>query len=310
MKSTIIRSSFLLTLFLTAAISAGSGSSTPPLKGSYPIVLSHGMFGWGQNPAGGGLINAIGLKYFSAADYLRSQGADVYVPTKTALQSNATRGQQMKDLINTWMAAKGYTKVNLMGHSQGGLDARYMITNLGMSSKVRVITTIATPHYGSPIANIVLTVIPSWLQPSVGTVLGTVAGFTLYGNTQQDTIASLKDLTTTGAAAFNSSTPNASATKYFSYSGEVYLNDIIQHPLMWALVPINGTGGLVYGLGIANDGLVPVASAKWGTWKGTPSIPLTSTGVDHLQSANNFLGSWFDLNGFYLSMATNAMNNQ
>jgi len=310
MKIQLKASLILVSVFMTASLSAGGGSSTPPLKGSYPIVLSHGMVGWGENPAGGGLINAISLKYFSAADYLRSQGADVYVPTKTAWNGNAPRAQQMKDLINTWMAAKGYTKVNIFGHSQGGLDSRYMITNLGMSSKIRVHTSIATPHRGSAIADIIDGVLPSWLQPYALTAVGAVTGILLYGDTKQDVQAGLTDLKIAGAAAFNAVTPNVSTVKYFSYSGEVYLNDIIQHPLMFALVPINAIGGMFYGLGAANDGLVSIESAKWGTWKGRPSIPFTSTGADHLQTANNVLGSWFDLNGFYLDMAKNAMANQ
>lgn len=295
---------------LTANLSAGGGSSTPPLKGSYPIVLSHGMMGWGEDPAGGGLISAISLKYFSAADYLRSQGADVYIPTKTALNGNAPRAQQMKDLINTWMAAKGYTKVNIFGHSQGGTDARYMISNLGMASKVGVYTSVATPHRGSAIADIIDNVLPGWLQPYALAAVGSVTGILLYGNSKQDLQAGMIDLKVASAAAFNASTPNVSSVKYYSYGGQVYLNDIIQHPLMWPLVPINAIGGAVYGLGAANDGLVSIQSAKWGTWMGTPAIPLTSTGVDHLQSANNVLGNWFDLNGFYLSMAKNAMANQ
>ncbi|WP_157210341.1 esterase/lipase family protein [Turneriella parva] len=125
------------------------------------------------------------------------------MPTKTALQSHAARAEEMKQLINLWMAANGYTKVNLMGHSQGGLDARYMVANLGMASKVRVLTSIATPHRGAPMADIVLNVIPSWLQPHAVAAVGYLSGILLYGNTKQDLAASLKDLTIAGSAAFN-----------------------------------------------------------------------------------------------------------
>lgn len=79
---------------------------------------------------------------------------------------------------------------------------------------------------------------------------------------------------------------------------------------MGLICPITDIGALFYGQGTQSDCMVPVSSAKWGTYKGTPSVPLYSTGVDHLQSANNVLGNWFDLNGFYLDMAKNAMANQ
>lgn len=308
MKLKQILCTLLLHTSIASGIFAGSGSTTKQLQGSYPIVLSHGMFGWGEGPQT--TPGAISLKYFSAADYLRSQGADVYVPTKTALSSNAARGQQLKDLINQWMASKGYTKVNIMGHSQGGLDSRYMVSNLGMSSKVAVLTSIATPHRGAPLANIVLTVIPSWLQPYVATVFNGLTGLALYGGTKQDLINSLNSLTTDGAVAFNSTTPDAAGVKYYSYGSKVTIPDLIQHPLVGIVCPVTGIGGVFYGQGIESDCVVPFSSAKWGTWKGTPSTPITSTGVDHIQSANNVIGSWFDLNAFYLAMALNAKNNQ
>jgi len=37
-------------------------------------------------------------------------------------------------------------KVHLFAHSMGGLDARHMITHLGMANRVRTLTTIGTPH--------------------------------------------------------------------------------------------------------------------------------------------------------------------
>ncbi|MBS0619673.1 MAG: lipase [Spirochaetes bacterium] len=300
--------SALLCLSGVASLSAGAGSSTNTLKGTYPIVLSHGMFGWGQGPQT--TPGAISLNYFSAVDYLRQQGAAVYVPTKSALSSNASRGQELKNLINQWMAANNYTKVNIMGHSQGGLDARYMISNLGMASKVAVLTTIATPHRGAPLANIVLNVIPSWLQPYVATVFNTMTSLALYGGAKQDLISSLSSLTTSGLASFNATTPDAAGVKYYSYGGKVTIPDLIQHPLVGTVCPVTGIGGVYYGQGLDSDCVVPLSSAKWGTWMGTPSTPITSTGVDHVQSANNIMGSWFDLNGFYQSMALNAKNHQ
>src|SRR5690349_10314178 len=36
-------------LTVVSGLSAGSGSSSTTLNGSYPIILSHGMFGWGAN---------------------------------------------------------------------------------------------------------------------------------------------------------------------------------------------------------------------------------------------------------------------
>lgn len=302
-----------LTIFLACAGSAfasGGGSSSKPLTGSYPIVLSHGLFGWGDTD-GSGLISIV--NYWGGMDsYLKSQGARVYAPGKSPTQSNEVRAGELKTKINYWMAANGYTKVNIMGHSQGGLDSRYMISNLGMSSKVRVLTTISTPHRGSPIADILSAAIPSWLQPFVGAVVQGLVYIAYGGATQQDALAAMASLTKAGLTAFNSYTPNASATRYYSYGSYMTWADPIQHPLMFLIYPACAAGGLFQGQGASNDGLVPYSSQQWGTWKGKPSYSIFTSGVDHLQASNSLNSGnlWYDVEGFYLTMATNAMNNQ
>ena len=56
----------LVAMLATSGIFAGSGSSTPSLNGSYPIVLSHGMFGWGANDTN----SLIGIfKYWKGVDF-------------------------------------------------------------------------------------------------------------------------------------------------------------------------------------------------------------------------------------------------
>ena len=43
--------------------------------------------------------------------------------------------------------------MNIIAHSKGGLDSKYMITKLGMEDKVASLTTLSTPHKGSIIAS-------------------------------------------------------------------------------------------------------------------------------------------------------------
>lgn len=48
-------------------------------------------------------------------------------------------------------------EINLIGHSMGGLDARYLITHLQPEAfTVKTLTTIATPHRGSAFADYLL----------------------------------------------------------------------------------------------------------------------------------------------------------
>ena len=299
----------LASLLVSTSIFASSGgSSSKPLEGSYPIILSHGLFGWGDGSGGiVGIINYWG----GMDDSLREQGASVYAPTKTAANSNEYRAQELKDSIQYYMASTGASKVHIIGHSQGGLDSRYMIANLGMSGKVSTLATLASPHYGSPIADLVNAVIPDWLEPFANKVIGTLVKI-LGGGTNQGALAAMNCLTTDGMATFNSVTPNASGVKYYSYGSYITITDIIQHPLMGILHPINGLGGSLNGQGFANDGLVPYTSSKWGTWKGRPSHKWYATGIDHLQISNTLRSGelYFDVEGFFLDVAKNQKNNQ
>ncbi len=303
----------LFTLILAGAMfslsASGSGSAKKPLQGMYPIVLSHGLFGWGDTDSTA-LISI--AKYWGGLDdYLRGQGAVVFAPTKTAAQSNEFRAQELKGKVLTFMAAGGYSKVHVMGHSQGGLDSRYMVSNLGMSSKISTLTTISTPHYGSPIADIVKSALPDWIEPFVSASLGVLTQI-LWGGDSQNPLAALNSLSKEGLTAFNQYTPNSSTVKYFSYGSVITLPDLIQHPLMGILYPACAAGGAFNGQGMANDGLVPLSSQKWGTWKGGPSYGIFTTGIDHLEASNSLSSGrlWYDVEGFYLNMAANAKSSQ
>ncbi|EMJ57934.1 alpha/beta hydrolase family protein [Leptospira interrogans serovar Valbuzzi str. Duyster] len=295
----------LVFLITNVTYASGGGTSSKPLSGSYPIVLAHGLFGWRN---GSTVVDYWG----GNAAYLRNQGAYVLTPSVTALNSSSSRASQLKTSILAAMAANNYTgKVHIIGHSQGGLDARYMVSNLSMSTKVATLTTLNTPHQGSPIANIVAAVIPNWALPYVSTVLNTIIGF-VYGDSSQNAISALKLLTTDGLKTFNSATPNVSGVKYFSYGSTISVPDLIQHPAMGILHPICAIGAPFYGMSIANDGVVPDSSQRWGTWKGGPSIPILTTGIDHLEATNAlYLGQlWYDTNAYFLKMVNNAKSNQ
>jgi len=43
--------------------------------------------------------------------------------------------------------------IHVVGHSMGGLDARHMISRLGMDAQVQTLVTLGTPHRGSPVAD-------------------------------------------------------------------------------------------------------------------------------------------------------------
>ena len=157
-------------------------------------------------------------------------------------------------------------------------------------------------------ADVVLAVIPSWAQPFVGVVVDTLAKLLYRDGRPQDVIAMGQSLSVSYVNSFNTTTPNVSGMKYYSYGSKMAFADPIQHPLMALTYPVTWAGGIYYGLGSSNDGVVPLESQKWGTWKGEPSSFWYATGLDHLQ-ATNFEWSgeyYFDVNNHYLNIAKNA----
>ncbi|TGL44930.1 esterase/lipase family protein [Leptospira perdikensis] len=281
-----------------------SGLFAGPLDGQC-IALVHGILGFDDTQGlAGGLV-----KYWGGLDgYLRSQGAKVTTPGSSATNSIPTRASQIQSAVNTWMTANGCSKVHLMGHSQGGLVIRYMVSNLGFNGKTQTVTTINSLHQGAPMADIVLGVIPSWLQPFANSALSLLAKLVYRDGRPQDVIAMGKSLTVSYVKTFNTNSPNKSGIKYYSYGSEMAWADLVQHPIMALTHPITWAGGLFYGLGGGNDGVVPLNSQKWGAWKGTPSSYWFATGIDHLQATNLAWSgqNYYDVQGHYLNIAKNA----
>lgn len=294
----------LILLAVLAGTNLSAQTATKPLSGMC-IALVHGILGFDDtNGLAGGLV-----KYWGGVDnYLRSQGALVTTPGSSAANSLDTRARQTRDQLVTWMAANNCSKVHLVGHSQGGLVSRYITTNLGFSSRVATVSTVNSLHKGAPMADIVLSAIPSWLKPFANSALSLLAKLVYRDGRPQDVIAMGQSLTVSYSASFNKNTPDVSGIKYYSYASKMAFADPVQHPIMALTYPITWAGGLFYGLGGDNDGVVPVESQKYGIYKGTPSAKWYATGIDHLQATNfEWTGqSFFDVFGWYSTIARTA----
>jgi triacylglycerol lipase len=180
-------------------------------------------------------------EYFRGVrEQLEANGHRVYVTRVSAFAGVRHRAEQLAEQL----AAIEDKKVNIIAHSMGGLDARYAISRLGLAERVASLTTIGTPHYGTPLADTSLIMRE---LPLLGRAL--LLGLGLDG---------IHDLTTTQMAAFNASVPDAHRVRYASYSGWVSggIGDV--HAL---LAP--GFTYLTRRTG-DNDGMVPAASQRWG----------------------------------------------
>src|ERR1035437_7341544 len=85
---------------------------------------------------------------------LTSNGATVYLAQLSQANSDAVRGEQLLAQIQQILATSGAKKVNLIGHSMGGLDARYVAAV--RPDLVASVTTVSTPHLGSPVADVIM----------------------------------------------------------------------------------------------------------------------------------------------------------
>ena len=117
------------------------------MKTRYPLLLVHGF----------AMKDTFFMRSFGRIDrILRIQGHQVFTSKIDAVGNVESNARQLKEEIDRICAETGAEKVNIIAHSKGGLDAKYMIQHLGMADRVASLTTLCTPFKGSPIASFIL----------------------------------------------------------------------------------------------------------------------------------------------------------
>jgi len=244
--------------------------TTPDTPGTkYPIVLMHGFFGWGDLGA---------FSYFAGVvDDLTAKGYTVIEPAVSPVNSMEERAGEWVEKIN---AAYGPNKkINIIAHSQGGLDARYMISTLGWGDRVGALVTVATPHQGTGLSDVVMGVIPGFGQDIIDWIMN-MLGLDWDGIVQlsHDYVQN----------EFNPANPDDPRVTYISYQTDAADNCFfLLEPTHWLLELVDG----------ANDGVVPTASGAYGIEMGIES-------ADHWSIIGQPLGlANFDQLTFYGDIA-------
>jgi triacylglycerol lipase len=238
------------------------------------VVLVHGM---------GGFKNIGPIDYFFHVPALwRGLGAKVFVAAESSFQSIEARAGQLKQQLD---GVSG--PLVIVGHSQGGLDARWLVSKLGYAPRVKALLTIATPHRGSPIADVAAGLLDGPAEDVLNVVIGTL-GWNLAG---------MDELTTSYMTTkFNPAVPDASGVTYWSWAG--YASPLgLSSGSGWLHAPLLPTWTIMKAKGIKSDGIVPVDSQKWGAFQGTIE-------GDHIGEVNQPLGETpgFHALQFYTSM--------
>lgn len=278
------------------------------------MVFLHGMAGFVEAGA-----EPFERAYFAgvAAALVAVGEENVYFARISPYADSLARAAQIAPQLDEILARTGAAKVNLVAHSQGGLDARILASpaGAGYSDRIASVSTVSTPHLGTKVADLALRALgnaaPSRLDPVVEAFVAWL-GYNVYdldAEAASDLRAQLRDLSEGNAAQFNARYLDAPGVLYESYAGRTNLR--IGNSACAGSVFANQTNRVdptspalqltaTYLEGNpfdpeVNDGLVTVRSARWGTF--VQCVP-----ADHLDEMGQNLGVLFDAPRFYVEL--------
>jgi triacylglycerol lipase len=248
---------------------------------------------------------------------LRKHGAEVYLSGQDAWGSLEHNALQLCERLCAVLAQSGATRVNIIAHSKGGLDARRMIAmlaedwdfgekghsgsnaragvhNAPLDFPVASLTTIATPHHGSASLERILR-LPRPLRVSllspVGFAINRMSSF--LGDVEPDFFTVCTQLTASSMQAFNAAYPRLQSVYSQQYGS--YL-----HTCFDDLMSI-GTYSFIKHFDGNNDGLVGLDSMRWDNFRGVLSTA-DGKGISHSGIVGASPKSRRDIEDFYVSL--------
>jgi len=151
-------------------------------------------------------------------DHLKQHGCDIYTAHQEAFISIPDNALKLKFRILDILEKTKKDKINIIGHSKGGLEARYVASRLGMDEHISSITTLGSPHRGTHLADIILGRLP---LPKFATARLVNLYATLMGDKRPDSLRAVVQVTTQGMNQFNEEVPDSSKVYYQSYASHV-----------------------------------------------------------------------------------------
>jgi len=269
-------------------------------RGLAPIMLVHGFFGWGDDHA---------FDYFyGIPQLLHAHGYRVLIAELDPINSSELRSEQLASQVDEALTCTCSERLNIIAHSQGGLDARYLLGPLERAHLIESLTTISTPHRGFELAG----------QGARGDEVGlefvemltALSSELIRGNPERphDLPATLRSMSIEARQAYDEAWPDPSHIPIYSFAG-------ITNPLAdggevcdQGERPAPSRGDLIEpalvasywmlgGFDIPNDGVVPASSCVWGRFLGCIAS-------DHFDQVGQIFGvSDFDHENFYLNHA-------
>lgn len=211
----------------------------------YPILLLHGMgfgdfFYWGRIPGA-----------------LRKHGAAVYFGHQDGNADIQDNAKFLVSVIGRILEESGAERLNIIAHSKGGLEARYLISSLGQAERIASLTTLSTPHHGSETIDRLMEWFPNLIR--FGCVFADVFR-KLSGDRKPHSFRAIEQFTTSYMREFNVQNPDAPGVFYQSYAAVMkgWYSDLLM------CLP-NLIVGIFEG---ENDGFLPPRSVEWTNFRG------------------------------------------
>jgi triacylglycerol lipase len=230
------------------------------------IVLVHGILGFRNLVE----FQSIGLlPYFrGVAEHFEGLGHRVLAVQLDKTAGVKTRAGQLGDQIAAALGAGGHLdpaqKTHIIAHSMGGLDSRYLLSPANPTPNnlpIRSLTTIGTPHLGSPVADAVDN--PQTPQDVRDAIAAVLAKFDI-------SLDGLRDLRTDRCKEFSATHPDRKGVDYSCIAGigrpglmKTWLLFLPLYKYVWSQTHED------------NDGLVARSSSQWGT-------PVGEWAADHV----------------------------
>ncbi|OOG16197.1 hypothetical protein BWD42_20865 [Sphingobacterium sp. CZ-UAM] len=216
--------------------------SMTAFKLKYPIILIHGTAA-GDNSLFWGRIPKT----------LKENNIPFYYGKTDGWGTIANNAQMLKRNLSDLAEKIGVNKFNLIAHSKGGIDARHFISKLEGHQMVASLSTLSTPHLGTPIADYLM---EKYLwEDSVTKKLIQRISF-LFGGQSPAPFELIRDLSVKKMHAFNQLTPNMHNVFYQSFASTMNKpqDDLLY---AWSFKYLTRLVG-------ENDGMVPLESTIWG----------------------------------------------
>jgi triacylglycerol lipase len=237
----------------------------------YPVILAHGiamrdrgtvLAPWGRIP-----------------QVLKENDVEVFFGNTDAWGSIESNAELLKATVDKILEETGKEKVNIIAHSKGGLDSRYMIWKYKYGEKVASLTTISTPHHGAVVADLILN-LKSIHTKAAKKSLEDLSR--LYNDVYPDIYTAGYSLTTTNMEEFN---------RIVTMDDRVYYQSIysIMNNAKDDLLFSSSYNYIIKEIG-ENDGLVSEYSARWGN-----NITKIEGGISHAQIIDIMRKERFDM---------------